>query len=53
MDFPQGLKAKQFEKGTLLLSNGDVAKLFPGLVVPMHFFPAVAYFTIAPFFQTK
>lgn len=26
-------------------------ELFPGLIVPMHFFPALAYFTIAPFFN--
>ena len=26
-------------------------ELFPGLVVPMHFFPAMAYFCIAPFFK--
>jgi hypothetical protein len=26
-------------------------ELFPGLVVPMHFFPALAFFTIAPFFS--
>ncbi len=28
------------------------AELFPGLVVPMHFFPALAYFGIAPFFDS-
>jgi branched-subunit amino acid ABC-type transport system permease component len=27
-------------------------ELFPGLVVPMHFFPALAFFTISPFFKT-
>jgi drug/metabolite transporter (DMT)-like permease len=26
-------------------------ELFPGLVIPMHFFPALAYFCIAPFFM--
>lgn len=26
-------------------------ELFPGLVVPMHFFPALAYFCIDPFFK--
>jgi len=26
-------------------------ELFTGLVVPMHFFPALSYFTIAPFFN--
>lgn len=28
-------------------------ELFPGLVIPMHFFPALAFFTIAPFFAKK
>jgi len=28
-------------------------ELFPGLTVPMHFFPALAWFTIAPFFRTN
>lgn len=26
-------------------------ELFPGLSIPMHFFPALAYFSINPFFQ--
>ncbi|MGP8216972.1 MAG: hypothetical protein ACLQQ4_15500 [Bacteroidia bacterium] len=26
-------------------------ELFPGLVVPMHFFPALAFFCLAPFFK--
>ena len=26
-------------------------ELFPGLVVPMHFFPALAFFGLAPFFE--
>jgi hypothetical protein len=26
-------------------------ELFPGLVVPMHFFPALSFFSIAPFFK--
>jgi hypothetical protein len=26
-------------------------ELFPGLVVPMHFFPALAFFCIVPFFK--
>jgi len=26
-------------------------ELFPGLVIPMLFFPALAYFAIAPFFE--
>ncbi|MBS1600350.1 MAG: hypothetical protein JST75_19130 [Bacteroidetes bacterium] len=28
-------------------------ELFPGLTVPMHFFPALAWFTIAPLFKEK
>jgi hypothetical protein len=28
-------------------------ELFPGLAIPMHFFPALAFFTIAPFFVKK
>ncbi|HEY0297738.1 MAG TPA: hypothetical protein VGB84_00820 [Arachidicoccus sp.] len=26
-------------------------EMFPGLAVPMHFFPALAFFTLAPFFR--
>ena len=26
-------------------------EMFPGLVIPMHFFPALAFFAIAPFFK--
>lgn len=29
----------------------EFPELFPGLVVPMHFFPALAFFAIAPFFD--
>lgn len=28
-------------------------EMFPGLAVPMHFFPALAFFTISPFFKEK
>jgi hypothetical protein len=28
----------------------DTPELFPGLVVPMHFFPALAWFTLKPLF---
>jgi len=28
----------------------DYPELFPGLVVPMHFFPAMSFFGLAPFF---
>lgn len=29
----------------------DFPELFPGLVVPMHFFPALAFFTFQPFLK--
>lgn len=29
----------------------EAPELFPGLVIPMHFFPALAYFAIEPFFR--
>lgn len=29
----------------------DFPELFPGLVVPLHFFPVLAFFTFQPFFQ--
>jgi hypothetical protein len=29
----------------------EFPELFPGLVVPMHFFPALAFFALAPFFD--
>ena len=28
----------------------DFPELFPGLVIPMHFFPAMIFFGVAPFF---
>jgi hypothetical protein len=28
-------------------------ELFPGLVIPMHFFPALAFFCLVPFFKEK
>ncbi len=32
----------------------DTPELFPGLVIPMHFFPALAWFTLKPIFiQSK
>lgn len=31
----------------------EYPELFPGLVVPMHFFPALAFLAIYPFFSTK
>jgi hypothetical protein len=29
----------------------DMPELFPGLTVPMHFFPALAWFTLKPLFM--
>ncbi|MFK7932576.1 MAG: hypothetical protein AB8G22_03645 [Saprospiraceae bacterium] len=37
--------------GMSLPLNIEFPELFPGLVVPMHFFPALAFFTIYPFFK--
>ncbi|HXA00832.1 MAG TPA: hypothetical protein VNW99_02530 [Cytophagaceae bacterium] len=28
-------------------------EMFPGLAIPMHFFPALSFFTVAPFFKIK
>jgi hypothetical protein len=28
----------------------ETPELFPGLVIPMHFFPALAWFTLKPIF---
>jgi hypothetical protein len=28
-------------------------ELFPGLVIPMHFFPALAFFCLVPFFKNS
>lgn len=30
--------------------DAETPELFPGLVVPMHFFPALAWFTLKPLF---
>jgi ABC-type branched-subunit amino acid transport system permease subunit len=30
--------------------NIDTPELFPGMVIPMHFFPALAWFTLKPVF---
>lgn len=30
----------------------DYPELFPGLAIPMHFFPVLAFTTIRPFFKT-
>ena len=37
--------------GMALPLDIEFPELFPGLVVPMHFFPALAYFTIQPLFK--
>lgn len=39
--------------GMALPLDIEFPELFPGLVVPMHFFPALAYFTIQPFFEVR
>jgi len=39
--------------GMTLPLDIDFPELFPGLVVPMHFFPALAYFALAPFFKKE
>jgi ABC-type branched-subunit amino acid transport system permease subunit len=31
----------------------DTPELFPGMVVPMHFFPALAWFTLKPLFMSR
>lgn len=36
--------------GTKLPFNIEAPELFPGLTVPMHFFPALAWFTLKPLF---
>lgn len=36
---------------TALPLDIDYPELFPGLVVPMHFFPALSFFGLAPFFS--
>jgi ABC-type branched-subunit amino acid transport system permease subunit len=33
-----------------LPTNIDTPELFPGMVIPMHFFPALAWFTLKPLF---
>ena len=38
---------------TALPLDIEFPELFPGLTVPMHFFPALAFFAIYPFFQSK
>jgi len=39
--------------GAQLPMDLESPELFPGLVIPMHFFPALSVFTIAPFFKSK
>jgi uncharacterized membrane protein len=39
--------------GMTLPLDIDFPELFPGLVVPMHFFPALAYFALALFFKKE
>jgi hypothetical protein len=33
--------------------NIEAPELFPGLAIPMHFFPALVYFAIEPFFGKR
>jgi len=35
------------------ISDTPNPELFPVLVLPMHFFPALAYFTLSPFFTSE
>jgi hypothetical protein len=40
--------------GVKLPLDVEAPELFPGLVIPMHFFPALAWFTLKPiFFRQK
>lgn len=39
--------------GITLPLDLESPELFPGLAIPMHFFPALAFFCIAPFFIEK
>ena len=39
--------------GFILPLTYEQPELFPGLTVPMHFFPALAWFTIKPLFIKK
>ena len=39
--------------GMSLPLNIEYPELFPGLVIPMHFFPALAFLTIYPFFNKQ
>lgn len=36
--------------GAKLPFDVEMPELFPGLVIPMHFFPALAWFTLKPLF---
>jgi hypothetical protein len=31
----------------------EMPELFPGLAIPMHFFPALSFLTVYPFFKNK
>lgn len=39
--------------GMTLPLEVEFPELFPGMVVPMHFFPALAFFGLTPFFNKK
>lgn len=38
---------------TALPLDIDYPELFPGLMVPMHFFPAMSFFGLTPFFTNR
>jgi hypothetical protein len=39
--------------GAKLPLDIEAPELFPGMVIPMHFFPALAWYTIKPLFIKK
>lgn len=39
--------------GMTLPLEVEFPEMFPGMVIPMHFFPAVAFFGLAPLFQKR
>jgi hypothetical protein len=39
--------------GMLLPLDIESPEMFPGLAIPMHFFPALAFFATIPFFDQK
>ena len=37
--------------GMVLPLDIESPEMFPGLAIPMHFFPALAFFAVKPFFE--